>query len=104
MFGLMTRHDFNFSLLLAKIAKSSFEKKSKKKSELAMLYIRCQSGYSDLSDVSINFDFAPYLMIRSYVSYNLPTQVVIGRVHSFRFSGSMGFERFESCMEVKKFK
>ena len=30
-----------------------------------------------LSNVSINFDFAPYLMIRSYVSYNLPTQVVI---------------------------
>ena len=42
-------------------------------------------------------------MIRSYVSYNLPTQVVIGRVPSFRFSGSsMGFERFGSCMEVKK--
>ena len=55
-----------------------------------------------LSNVSINFDFAPYLMIRSYVSYNLPTQVVIGRVPSFRFSGSMGFELFGSCMEVKK--
>ena len=54
------------------------------------------------SNVSINFDFAPYLMIRSYVSYNLPTQVVIGRIPSFRFSGSMGFERFGSCMEVKK--
>ena len=55
-----------------------------------------------LSNVSINFDFAPYLMIRSYVSYNLPTQVVIGSVPSFRFLGSMGFERFGSCMEVKK--
>ena len=67
-----------------------------------MLYILGANLATSLSDVSINFDFAPYLMIRSYVSYNLPTQVVIGRVPSFRFSGSMGFERFGSCMEVKK--
>ena len=55
------------------------------------------------SNVSINFDFAPYLMIKSYVSYNLPTQVVIGRVPSFRFSGSMSFERFaKAAWKLKK--
>ena len=42
-----------------------------------MLYILGANLATSLSDVSINFDFAPYLMIRSYVSYNLPTQVVI---------------------------
>ena len=68
-----------------------------------MLYILGANLATSLSDVSINFDFAPYLMIRSYVSYNLPTQVVIGRVPSFRFSGSMGFLNvLETAWKLKK--